>query len=1069
MTMELMKKKRLLWFLSFLVLDTLIFPTIAVPVPDEVSTFTEACEEEICKQWEEIDSVNVEDKFRIGKYRSKRTNLTVVLGPSETPIVNGYFCLATEAFDDDGLPHTLEHLIFRGSEDYPYKETLDGLASRCLADRTNAWTAVDHTCYTVYTAGAAGFLTILPVYMDHILYPLLREEDYITEVHHVTGEGKDSGVVYSEMQARENKPNSLIWAQLMEYIYPGNSSYHSKTGGKLSNLRESTSNEKIRAYHKQFYRPDNLYLTITGMLEPAQVFKSLDRLESKILSKREGQPPLPPLGRPFQRPLDPLVQSVTKTMRFPSKDEKFGRVAFAWRLPGILADNVEKLFAFGILSTYLTSTAVSPLKKRFVEIDEPLATSVYLYVVENWEPAIVAGLSQVPVDKMEGIEEQFQDAIQDILDDGSEKFDVERIGTIIDKMMLARQVKVENGPQEVIPSAVVADILYSTRKEDLSTFLKQGDLETAQNMKDKPAEFWLDLLKETVCRCNGKPRIKLLAYPNANYNKEIASNETRRVEKQKKEMGEEGLKQAALVVKEALESTKLPPKSVLLKVPFADVNSMTYHTLKYYNYTTPTQPEGFDLKSIPFRFQIDDIDSEFVRIYMFIDTSDIDVEDQMYLSLLSNLWLQCPLKTSDGKEISFEEVTKQREKDALSFYNYIGGSQSQFVRFVARLKLDKYEDVVKLFQDALFDVNFTNERAKTRIARVLNSIPAAKQDAGSIVGAVYDNIYFNNQTYLHASSFLRQKQFLEKVKQELDTKPESLINKLQELRRTIVKSKNTFVYMSTDLGKLTNAHGDKASKVWKNFFKTENENDILPEEIMAKRYPITPEWQYRDPNPKVRHAIVGLPGTESCYLKQAIDFDMHTWESKELAATRLMLKYLTNVMYDQIRGQGWTYGIWAGVSVTGGRLGVSFVKASDLVPAYKEFRKILTNYSSQIENENIWDPIKLDSARGSLIYSYVATEETPANLASSSISTYLRGADDAFYSRRFVKMLSEVTADDVKRVAKKYLHTFFYPKLTYTSVVCSPKDIKVVKEMLNEYKIDLNEIDDLENSILTEN
>jgi len=29
--------------------------------------------------------------------------------------------VATEASDDDGLPHTLEHLIFLGSEDYPFK------------------------------------------------------------------------------------------------------------------------------------------------------------------------------------------------------------------------------------------------------------------------------------------------------------------------------------------------------------------------------------------------------------------------------------------------------------------------------------------------------------------------------------------------------------------------------------------------------------------------------------------------------------------------------------------------------------------------------------------------------------------------------------------------------------------------------------------------------------------------------------------------------------------------------------------------------------------------------------
>ena len=33
-----------------------------------------------------------------------------------------YFVItATEAHDDDGLPHTLEHLVFMGSENYPYK------------------------------------------------------------------------------------------------------------------------------------------------------------------------------------------------------------------------------------------------------------------------------------------------------------------------------------------------------------------------------------------------------------------------------------------------------------------------------------------------------------------------------------------------------------------------------------------------------------------------------------------------------------------------------------------------------------------------------------------------------------------------------------------------------------------------------------------------------------------------------------------------------------------------------------------------------------------------------------
>jgi hypothetical protein len=33
----------------------------------------------------------------------------------------------------------LEHLIFLGSEDYPYKGFLDRVANRCFAQGTNAW------------------------------------------------------------------------------------------------------------------------------------------------------------------------------------------------------------------------------------------------------------------------------------------------------------------------------------------------------------------------------------------------------------------------------------------------------------------------------------------------------------------------------------------------------------------------------------------------------------------------------------------------------------------------------------------------------------------------------------------------------------------------------------------------------------------------------------------------------------------------------------------------------------------------------------------------------------------
>jgi hypothetical protein len=52
------------------------------------------------------------------------------------------------------------------SEDYPYKEVLDLMANRCLADRTNAWTDTGDTylfdAYSSVCTGAVYTVYLLP-------------------------------------------------------------------------------------------------------------------------------------------------------------------------------------------------------------------------------------------------------------------------------------------------------------------------------------------------------------------------------------------------------------------------------------------------------------------------------------------------------------------------------------------------------------------------------------------------------------------------------------------------------------------------------------------------------------------------------------------------------------------------------------------------------------------------------------------------------------------------------------------------------------------------------------------
>lgn len=177
-------------------------------------------------------------------------------------------------------------MIFLGSEDYPYSGILDILANKIYAAGTNAWTDVDNTTYTISTVEKQGFLQLLPIYLDHIFYPLLKESGFITEVYHINGDGEDAGVVYSEMQSVENEDETVVERAVHRAMFPDPScGYRYETGGMLENLRSSCSHKKVCDYHDKMYRPDNMAVIIAGKIEDEDVIEVLEKFEKKILSK----------------------------------------------------------------------------------------------------------------------------------------------------------------------------------------------------------------------------------------------------------------------------------------------------------------------------------------------------------------------------------------------------------------------------------------------------------------------------------------------------------------------------------------------------------------------------------------------------------------------------------------------------------------------------------------------------------------------------------------------------------------------------------------------------------------
>eukprot|EP00092_Neocalanus_flemingeri_P035801 GFUD01038981.1.p1 GENE.GFUD01038981.1~~GFUD01038981.1.p1 ORF type:complete len:1002 (+),score=290.69 GFUD01038981.1:52-3057(+) len=993
----------------------------------------------VLDQYQELAMLKANNQIPVAKYKSLRTGLTVTVAQVEGPVVNGYFCLATEAHDDDGLPHTLEHLIFLGSEQFPYKGVLDLLANRCLSSGTNAWTDTDHTCYTMTTAGSVGFLNLLPVYLDHILHPTLTPSGYLTEVHHVTDKGEDGGVVYCEMQGRENSGESLVHLAMLRAMYPGHCGYKSETGGIMKNLRESTSNDKVLAYHKQFYRPENLGIVITGQVKVEEVLTALDSVERNILSKGTREPFL----RPWSGTVPKLEVGKEITIPYPADEEDNGLVYLAWRGPSAVT-NLYRMFATMILMEYLTETSVSPLQARFVEVDSPLASKVGYSFIENKESTVYLMFENVPKEKIPEVGPELKKVLQELVE-GKIVWDKNRMRTVVNRRILEQMSQVENSPHDAVAFMAIGDMLYGNNQDDLKVRL--NSVEEFRKMLDEPDSFWIKIIEEMMIK---SPSVLVMGVPSIKLQEEMRVNEEDRIKKQKEDLGEEGLSKKKVGLEEAMEKNELEaPDEILRSVPIPSASSIQFHPVNSFTTTSEKQVENFDLKKMPVFFQFDQIGSNFVYLFTVLDTTEIPQKLKPYLPLFVEMILESPVLEGD-KEIPYEEVVAKLSEDCLesSFglgiggHRFLPGAFAQSAVLFLQAEPGKYEAAVSWIRKLLFQTKLNSERAKVLATKMENSVSELKRKGSKVVSIMMNSVLFSEKSNHQVSNMIRQQKFLKNLLKRLESSPNEVLNDLEQVRFYLTKPSNIMVHMATDLGILKDPMSPWLSIQ-------------LP--LYAVPPTVTPEHALTLPPPS--HLMFGLGSTESAFLSRSTPC-LTDPNSPVLPTLLIAIEYLSQFegpLWRSIRGGGLAYGYSMWSSTDTGQLFLTLYRSTNLVKAYEEAKKVVM---SHVDGRESWDLTLFESAKSSLIFNLIQKHENIGNVVTESLLNSLRGVDRD-HDKKFLEKVDQVNIEDLGSVGLEYLAPLFSDN-TRTAVVCSPAQVPEIKKGFNGLGVDIQVLDSLE-------
>ncbi len=172
-----------------------------------------------------------------------------------------------EDYGETGMAHLLEHLLFMGSTNHANikKELQDH------GTRPNGTTWLDRTNYfETFVASDENLDWALAMEADRMVNSFIAKKDLDSEMT----------VVRNEMESGENSPSGILMERVLSTAYLWHN-YGKDTIGARSDV-ERVPIERLQAFYRHFYQPDNAVLVVAGKFDEAKTLSLIQKYFAPI-------------------------------------------------------------------------------------------------------------------------------------------------------------------------------------------------------------------------------------------------------------------------------------------------------------------------------------------------------------------------------------------------------------------------------------------------------------------------------------------------------------------------------------------------------------------------------------------------------------------------------------------------------------------------------------------------------------------------------------------------------------------------------------------------------------------
>ncbi|OGO94026.1 MAG: peptidase M16 [Coxiella sp. RIFCSPHIGHO2_12_FULL_42_15] len=248
-----------------------------------------------------------------------------------------------------GISHVLEHMMFRGTTQYPAGD-LDRMISS-VGGQQNAMTTNDYTMY--YQLLPANQLALsFELEADRMQNLVIKQSDFNNEIQ----------VVMEERRMRfDDNPQALTWERFMAAAFVNNP-YHHQTIGWMTDL-ENMTYQNVRDWYRTWYQPNNAIVVVVGDVDANQVLSLAKKYYGAIAKK--AVPVLKP--RTEIASLGTIRVNVQVPANVPF-------LIMGYRMPTLATSKkADQIYALDVLSSVLGGTNSSRLQNDLVRTAQLLS------------------------------------------------------------------------------------------------------------------------------------------------------------------------------------------------------------------------------------------------------------------------------------------------------------------------------------------------------------------------------------------------------------------------------------------------------------------------------------------------------------------------------------------------------------------------------------------------------------------------------------------------------------------------------------------------------------------------